>query len=179
MGINNWHNGLIHVNFQRVNDNKIRRVMELSEILTPELVQFPLEANSKKDAISQLVDILVKNGKLAESAEARAAVFRREELMTTGVGKGVALPHGKYAHIEDVLVSFGISKNGINFDAIDGQPVHIFVLLLTPGKYPSKHLKLLSKFSRMLNIAECRKELLAATSAQEIVNILIRYDQTP
>ncbi|MDO9547960.1 MAG: PTS sugar transporter subunit IIA, partial [Candidatus Marinimicrobia bacterium] len=64
--------------------------MELSEILTPELVQFPLEADSKKDAISQLVDILVQNGKLAESAEARAAVFRREELMTTGVGKGVA-----------------------------------------------------------------------------------------
>ena len=153
--------------------------MELSQILTPELVQFPLEANSKEDVISQLVDVLVKNGDLTESAEARAAVFKREELMTTGVGKGVALPHGKYSQIENVLISFGISENGINFNAIDGQPVHIFVLLLTPEKYPSKHLELLSKFSRMLNIVECRKELLAATSAMEIVKILVQYDQTP
>lgn len=152
--------------------------MELSEILTPELIQYPLEATSKEDVIAQLVNLLFKNGKLTESAEAEAAVFKREQLMTTGVGKGVALPHGKYPYIEDVLVSFGISKQGINFDAIDGQPVYIFVLLLTPEKYPSKHLKLLSKFSRMLNLAECREKLLAAESAAEIAEILVQFDKT-
>ncbi|HCL00712.1 MAG TPA: PTS fructose transporter subunit IIA [Candidatus Marinimicrobia bacterium] len=152
--------------------------MELTEILTTDLILYPVQATTKEDVISQLVNVLVKNGKLSEPEEAKSAIIKREEVMTTGVGKGVALPHGKYAHTEEVLISFGISKEGVNFDAIDGQPVHIFVLLLTPEKYPSKHLKLLSKFSRMLNIAECREELLTADSATEIAEILYRYDKT-
>lgn len=152
--------------------------MKLAEILTTDLILYPVKAATKEEAISRLVDVLVKNGKLTEPKEAKSAVFKREEIMTTGVGKGVALPHGKYAHTEEVLISFGISKDGVNFDAIDGQPVHIFVLLLTPEKYPGKHLKLLSKFSRMLNIAECREELLAADSSEEIAEILYRYDET-
>ncbi|MCD6441158.1 MAG: PTS sugar transporter subunit IIA [Candidatus Marinimicrobia bacterium] len=152
--------------------------MKLTEILTTDLILYPVKATTKEEVISQLIDVLVKNGKLTEPEEAKSAVFKREELMTTGVGKGVALPHGKYAHTEEVLISFGISKEGVNFDAIDGQPVYIFVMLLTPEKYPGKHLKLLSKFSRMLNIAECREELLGADSAAEIAEILYRYDET-
>ena len=151
--------------------------VELSTILTPDLILYPVKAATKEEAISQLVDVLVKNGKLTEAEEAKSAVYKREELMTTGVGKGVALPHGKYANIDEVLVSFGISKEGIDFDAIDGLPVNIFVLLLTPEQYPSKHLKLLSKFSRMLNIAGCRAELLAADSAEKIAEILYLYDE--
>lgn len=152
--------------------------MELSDILTPDLVQIPLEADTKSEVISRLIDILVRNGKLKEPAAAKAAVLKREELMTTGVGKGVALPHGKYTETEDVLIACGISKKGIDFDAIDGQPVHIFVLLLTPEKYPNKHLKLLSKFSRILNIAACREKLLSAGSAAEIIAVLDEFDKT-
>lgn len=152
--------------------------MELSDILTPDLVQIPLEADTKSEVISRLIDILVRNGKLKEPAAAKAAVLKREELMTTGVGKGVALPHGKYTETEDVLIACGISKKGIDFDAIDGQPVHIFVLLLTPEKYPNKHLKLLSKFSRILNIAACREKLLSAGNAAEIITVLDEFDKT-
>jgi fructose-specific phosphotransferase system IIA component len=152
--------------------------MRLTEILTTDLILYPVKATTKEEVISRLIDVLVKNGKLTEPEEAKSAVIKREEVMTTGVGKGVALPHGKYAHTEEVLISFGISKEGVNFDAIDSQPVYIFVLLLTPEKYPGKHLKLLSKFSRMLNIAECREELLAADTAAEIAEILYRYDET-
>lgn len=152
--------------------------MELSEILTPDLVQIPLEADNKSEVISRLIEILVHNGNLMEPTLAQEAVIRREELMTTGVGKGVALPHGKYADTDDVLIACGISKKGVDFDAIDGQPVHIFVLLLTPEKYPNKHLKLLSKFSRILDIAACREKLLAANSAAEIVTILDEFDKT-
>lgn len=152
--------------------------MELSDILTPDLVQIPLEADTKSEVISRLIDILVRNGKLKEPAAAKAAVLKREELMTTGVGKGVALPHGKYTETEDVLIACGISKKGIDFDAIDGQPVHIFVLLLTPEKYPNKHLKLLSKFSRILNIAACREKLLSAGNAAEIITVLDKFDKT-
>ena len=150
--------------------------MELSEILTPELIIYPLEANSKEEVISVLVDRLYKAGKISNSDAAKKAVIEREKLMSTGVGKGVALPHGKYVDIDDVLISVGVSINGIDFDAVDGQPVHIFVLLLTPERFPSKHLKLLSKFSRMLNKANCREEILEALSAEEIAEIIYKYD---
>ncbi len=150
--------------------------MELSEILTPELIIFPLEANSKEEVISVLVDRLYKLKKIANSDAAREVVLERERLMSTGVGKGVALPHGKYGDIDDVVISVGISIKGIDFDAVDGQPVHIFVLLLTPERFTNKHLKLLSKFSRMLNKAKCREEILEATSAEEIAGII--YQKT-
>jgi len=150
--------------------------MELSEILTPELIIYPLEANSKEEVISVLVDRLCKMKKIANSDAAIKAVIERENMMTTGVGKGVALPHGKYGDIDDVVISVGISINGIDFDAVDGQPVHIFVLLLTPERFPNRHLKLLSKFSRMLNKAKCREGILEAASAEEIAEIIYKYD---
>ena len=152
--------------------------MNISDVLNPELILFPLEAASKDEAISQLIDILKQNGHLSDIEAAKTAVFNREKMMTTGVGQGIALPHGKFAEIDDVLISFGISKKGVNFDAIDGIPAHIFVLLLTPEKYPSKHLALLSKFSKMLNNTVCREELMAAESAESIIGILDKYDST-
>lgn len=150
--------------------------MELSLVLTPNLIIYPFEANSKEEVISLLVDRLLDEGKISDPDSAKKAVIEREKLMSTGVGRGVALPHGKYAENEEVLVSAGISPEGIDFDAVDGQPVHIFVLLLTPDRFPSKHLTLLSKFSRILNITQCRKELLEAYSPEEIARILYNYD---
>ncbi|RKY54930.1 MAG: hypothetical protein DRP89_04245 [Candidatus Neomarinimicrobiota bacterium] len=150
--------------------------MELSEILTPDLIIYPLEANSKEEVILVLVDRLYKTKKIANPDTAVKAVLEREKMMTTGVGKGVALPHGKYGDIDDVVISVGISIKGIDFDAVDGQPVHIFVLLLTPERFPNKHLKLLSKFSRMLNKAKCREEILDAVSAEEIAETIYKYD---
>jgi mannitol/fructose-specific phosphotransferase system IIA component (Ntr-type) len=152
--------------------------MNLPDVLTPQLVLYPLEAASKDEAISQLINVLVKNGQLHNIEEAKAAVFARERLMTTGVGQGVALPHGKFAYTDEVLIAFGISKMGVDFEAIDGQPAYIFVLLLTPEKFPSKHLALLSKFSKMLNSEDCRKELMAASSAERITDILYQYEDT-
>lgn len=151
-------------------------MIELSKILTPELIIYPLQAQTKSEVIAQLIGILARNGKLSDPEVAIAAVIRREELMTTGVGKGIALPHGKYPYTDEVLISFGISKTGIDFNAIDGLPVHIFVLLLTPEQFPTKHLKLLGKFSRILNDASCREALLAADVPQQIAEILYKYD---
>jgi mannitol/fructose-specific phosphotransferase system IIA component (Ntr-type) len=151
-------------------------MIELSKILTPELIIYPLQAQTKSEVIARLVDILARNGKLSDPEAAQSAVLKREELMTTGVGKGVALPHGKYHDTDEVLVSFGISQTGIDFNAIDGLPVQIFVLLLTPEQFPTKHLKLLGKFSRILNDAGCREELLAADSVQQIAEILYQHD---
>ena len=151
--------------------------MQLSEILDADLILFPLKAESKEEVISTLIDVLYKKGKISDPQLALKAVLDREKLMSTGVGRGVALPHGKCANIEDVYVAVGVSPVGIDFEAVDEQPVHVFVLLVTPENFPSKHLKLLSKFSRMLNSAKCREEVLSATSAQEILEVLFKYDE--
>jgi len=149
----------------------------LSEILDADLILFPLKAESKEEVISTLIDVLYKKGKISDPQLALKAVLDREKLMSTGVGRGVALPHGKCANIEDVYVAVGVSPVGIDFEAVDEQPVHVFVLLVTPENFPSKHLKLLSKFSRMLNSAKCREEVLDATSPQEILEVLFKYDE--
>lgn len=149
----------------------------MSEILDADLILFPLKAESKEEVISTLIDVLYKKGKISDPQLALKAVLDREKLMSTGVGRGVALPHGKCANIEDVYVAVGVSPVGIDFEAVDEQPVHVFVLLVTPENFPSKHLKLLSKFSRMLNSAKCREEVLDATSPQEILEVLFKYDE--
>jgi len=150
--------------------------MELTKILTPRLIVFPLSAEMKEEVIGILVERLYEAGLIAHPEAARQAVIEREKLMTTGIGKGIALPHGKYHETNEVLIAAGVSVEGIDFESIDAQPVHIFVLLLTPERFPSKHLKLLSKLSRMLNNPACREEILAATSAEEIARVFYKYD---
>jgi len=151
--------------------------MELSQILTPNLILYPLEASTKEEVISKLVDLLYKEGKVTDPDSAKKAVIEREKLMSTGVGRGVAIPHGKYSYIDDVVVAVGISRKGIDFNAVDGQPVYIFILLLTPEKQPTKHLKLLSKFSRILSTVQAREEILEANSPEEIAKIFYKYDE--
>ncbi|HDN60009.1 MAG TPA: PTS sugar transporter subunit IIA [Candidatus Marinimicrobia bacterium] len=151
--------------------------MELSKVLTPELVVYPLEASSKEEVISKLIYALQSAGKLTHPEIAKKAVMEREKLMSTGVGRGVAIPHGKYPYTDEVLVCVGVSRKGVDFDAVDGQPVYIFVLLLTPEKQPSKHLKLLSKFSRILNTVQAREEILEAQSPEEIARVFHKYDK--
>lgn len=151
--------------------------MELSKILSPRLIEYPLNVGTKEDVISVLIDRLYKEGKISKPEVAQKAVLDREKLMSTGVGRGVALPHGKYLDIDDVLISIGVSEKGIDFDAIDGQPVYIFILLLTPEQSPSKHLKLLSRLSRLLTNAECRREIIEARSADGIANVFFKYDR--
>ena len=151
--------------------------MELSKILHTGLIEYPLIASTKEDVISVLIERLYKSSDLNDSEEAKRAVLDREKLMSTGIGRGVALPHAKASNIEDVLVSIGVSKEGIEFDSIDGRPAYIFVLLLTPEQYPSKHIKLLSRFSKILNNAECRNELLQSDSSEKIARVFYKYDE--
>jgi len=150
--------------------------MELSKILPPRLIVYPLSAETKEKVIDILIGRLYTENLISNPQSARQAVIEREKLMTTGIGKGVALPHGKYHETMEVLIAAGVSPEGIDFDSIDAQPVQIFVLLLTPERFPSKHLKLLSKLSRMLNNAACREEILSANSSEEIAHVFYKYD---
>jgi PTS system nitrogen regulatory IIA component len=105
-------------------------------------------------------------------------LLEREKLGSTGIGDGVAIPHGKLVNLEELIVSFGRSKEGVEFDAMDGKPAHIFFLLMAPEDTTGKHLKALAKISKMLKDSTFRKKLLEAKSKDELYMIIADKDDS-
>jgi PTS system nitrogen regulatory IIA component len=107
------------------------------------------------------------------NAEAMLNVLlEREKLGSTGIGDGIAIPHGKMSGLNDLMISFGRSKDGIDFNAMDGKPVHLFFLLMAPENSAGQHLKILAKLSRMLKDTNFRKKLMSAKSKDELYKII-------
>ena len=105
-------------------------------------------------------------------------LLEREKLGSTGIGDGIAIPHGKLKGLDRLVISFGRSRQGIDFDAIDGKPVHIFFLLMAPESSTGQHLKALAKISRMLKDPDFRSDLMAAKSAEEIYRKIAEKDES-
>lgn len=127
------------------------------------------KADSKKQLINDLVDTL--EGKLTpeEHEDVRKAVFEREKIMSTGVGKGIAIPHAKTDIVESNLAAFAILEEPLNFDSIDGEPVKLVFLLVGPKLNNSQHIKLLSRISRLMNSASFRDQILACRTSEEVL----------
>jgi fructose-specific phosphotransferase system IIA component len=143
--------------------------MNIFSLLTPETVLPNLEANDKAEVLDKLVTSL--RGKVSnnELEKIREAVFERERIMSTGVGKGLAIPHGKAAGIEQTYAAFAILKDPVNYQAIDDEPVSMVFLLVGPQASNSLHIKMLSRISRLMNNRDFRDRLLECTSAEEII----------
>lgn len=137
--------------------------MRFVDILTARRIAVPIEATDKSSALRALAELLVDDVEGGDAAEIARVFEEREKLSTTGVGSGVAIPHGRMANVPKVLAAVGISRSGIEFDSIDGQPVHILVALLAPRNLD--HLKALARISRMLRSQHARSEIIGATSA--------------
>ncbi|HQC23908.1 MAG TPA: PTS sugar transporter subunit IIA, partial [Syntrophales bacterium] len=105
-------------------------------------------------------------------------LLEREKLGSTGIGDGIAIPHGKLKGLERLVISFGRSRQGVDFDAIDGKPVHIFFLLMAPESSTGQHLKALAKISRMLKDPGFRSDLMAAENAEEIYRKIAEKDES-
>jgi mannitol/fructose-specific phosphotransferase system IIA component (Ntr-type) len=150
-----------------------KRNMNLSEILGPEQIVPRLAAADRWAVIDELIDVLVRTHKIrAEDSETvRKAVKDRETSKSTGIGYGVALPHASVACIPDVVAVFGRPSRGVDFQALDNQPVTMCLLLLTPQGQFQKHLQLLSTFARFLSNKENRQKLETAQTAEEILAI--------
>ena len=103
-------------------------------------------------------------------------LLEREKLGSTGIGDGIAIPHGKLAGLDEMVVAFGRSREGIDFEAMDGKPVHLFFLLMAPENSAGQHLKALAKISRMLKDAGFRKNLLEAKTHDDLVRIIAEKD---
>ena len=143
----------------------------LKRILDPNKVVLNLAAQRNFDAIRELTAVLLQDEIVPDPKHLLAALIQREQQASTGIGKGVAVPHAHEEGIQRQLLAIGISQAGIDFGAPDGQLVHIIALLVTPLKHQKQHMALLAALSQRLQQEEVRQRLLQAAAAAEIVDI--------
>ena len=146
--------------------------MQILDFLTVDAIKMSLESKNKKDVIKELVEGLVKSGKVKDKKKMIQILMEREELGSTGIGQGIAIPHGKSDTVSDLAAAFGLSSEGIGFDSLDGEPVNIFFLLVAPEGAAGAHLKALARISSLLKDKYFRKSLLSAKAPEDVVKII-------
>lgn len=152
----------------------------LTDLLTPDRIKIPLESAEKLALIGELCAIVARVSDVTEreEAEIRQAVLDRERVLSTGIGGGVAIPHGKSGAVEDLVLVAGRTSEPIDFDALDALPVRIVLLLVGPESAAGLHVKVLSRISRLLRRRELRERLVAAETGEEFLDILRDAEST-
>jgi PTS system nitrogen regulatory IIA component len=146
--------------------------MNLKTVITPDTIDLHLRGSTKEEIINELLDILVRTGKIQDREAAFSAVMEREEKMSTGMKHGIAIPHGKSAVIQDLVACIGVSEKPVDFDSLDQEPCRIFIMTLSPVEKTGPHLQFLAEVSLLFKSAEKRAEILEAKSPDEILKIL-------
>jgi fructose-specific phosphotransferase system IIA component len=146
--------------------------MNLLDILTPESIKAPLAGTDKKSVIDELVDVLASVNRVGDAAALKEAVWTREQTRTTGIGHGLAIPHGKSAGMSSLAMSIGKPAQPMDFQAIDGQPVRLIVLLASPPDRTSDHIQALARISRLMTMDDFRNRIYAAQTSGEIYDLL-------
>jgi fructose-specific phosphotransferase system IIA component len=149
--------------------------MNLSEILQPSCVENPLQGKDKKSAITELVDLLDENGLLLDRDMTLEAVFLREQTRSTGIGSGVAIPHGKCKAVKELIMAVGISKEGIEFASIDSKPVKLIFLLVSPIDQTGPHIHALGRISRLMLDENFKPKLEQAQTPQQAYQLLVSH----
>jgi fructose-specific phosphotransferase system IIA component len=151
--------------------------MKISELLKKDFIISDLKGEDKEKTINELVDLFKDDSRVLDIEKVRSSVLEREKIMSTGVGKGFAIPHGKTSAVADILAAFGKTKQPIDYQALDNKPVYLVFLLVGKDSLVSTHIKLLSRISRMMNKDEFRTQLIEANSADEIVEIFRKEEE--
>jgi fructose-specific phosphotransferase system IIA component len=146
--------------------------MILTQILHPNCVKVPVESTDKEEVITELVDLLAANGLFSDRDLALEAVLTRERTQSTGTGSGIAIPHGKCDAVKELVMAIGIAHDPIEFGSIDGKPVTIIILLVSPANQTGPHIQALARISRLMLNEEFKTKLENATSAEEVYNLL-------
>ena len=150
--------------------------MNLSDILQLNTIKVPLAATTKKAAIDELVDLLSDAKKTTRPEVLKDAVWARETTRTTGIGHGLAIPHGKCDGIPNLAMAIGRPASPIDFQSIDNRPVQLVVLLASPLERTSDHIQALAKISRLMTMEDFRNRVYSATSAKEILDLLMAQE---
>ena len=145
--------------------------MKVNEILDQGSIISQMQASNKEDAINELINLFENDERVLNLEEIRNSIHSREKIMSNGVGKGFAIPHGKTNATSEVLGAFGIARTPIDYQSLDGEPVQLIFLLVGKENEVSTHIKLLSRISRMMNEDSFREKLLATETTEEILKI--------
>ena len=145
--------------------------MKISDILTENLVVIGLEGDSKDEIINSMIDVVSASTKVLDKDKVREAILEREKIMSTGVGNGFAIPHGKTDAVSDIVAAFAVTANPIDYHSLDEKPVRLVFLLVGKDNMVGPHIKLLSRISRLMNKEEFRKRLLELKSSKEVLDL--------
>jgi PTS system nitrogen regulatory IIA component len=151
--------------------------MKISELLDPAAIVAELHGTGKKDVLGELTDALLKAESRLSRDEVLKVLMERERLGSTGIGDGVAIPHGKLKDLDHLLISFGLSRHGVDFDSMDGKPAHLFFLLVAPEESVGVHLKTLARISKLLKSNAVRERLQSAVDSEEIHRIIAEEEE--
>lgn len=151
--------------------------MKLRDIIKEDLVLVPLEEQNQESVVRELIRFLSANGYIKDPNHIFDIIMERERILSTGIGNGIAIPHGKTDGIEDPIVALGISQKGIDYKSLDKKEVYLVFLLLTSENDKGMHIRLLSRISRLLNQKECRLALMDARTAADAVKIIQAAEQ--
>ena len=146
--------------------------MILTQILNPACIEVPLKGKNKESVITELVNLLDANHLLADKRMVLDAILTREQTRSTGIGAGIAIPHGKCKGVKDLVMAIGIANDPIDFQSIDGKPIKIVVLLASPQDRTGPHIQALARISRLMLDEKFKTRLEQAKSAQEVYNLV-------
>jgi fructose PTS system EIIBC or EIIC component len=161
------------LNFRTLHTN-----VQLTELLSPERIKIPLVSSSKDAILAELVEVVGRNASVRDLDEVLRAVREREEVLSTGIGSGVAIPHGKSSAVSDLALVAGVKPEGIDFEALDGRAVSLFFLLIGPESAAGQHVKALSRISRLLRRDSFRIRLMEATTPEQFYQIIAEAEST-
>ena len=150
--------------------------MFLGDIFPPELIKIGLESEDKDEVFEEMTDLLCRVKKLECRSEILEALWHREDKMSTGIMEGIAIPHGKLAALDAIHGVIGISKKGIDYEALDGHPVRLLFMLLIPHEDSEDHLRILKRLSELLENHQFYTELLAQDNPQNANRIIKKFE---
>ena len=145
--------------------------LKLTDYLKPEYIEIGLKADSKEDLLDGVLALAEKNPHVLDGRKMRAAVLEREKIMSTGVGKNFAIPHGKTDAVDDIVLAFATTAEPVDYGSMDNEPVRLVLLLVSKESLVSQRLKLLSRASKVMNSEEARAALLNAKTPDEVIAI--------
>jgi PTS system nitrogen regulatory IIA component len=151
--------------------------MRIAEYMTENDLLPDLQAESREGVLREMVQHLLDTGKIKDADELVQILLDREILGSTGIGHGVAIPHGRLAGLKEILLVFGRSDKGVSFEAHDGKPVNLFFLLIAPEDSAGLHLKALARISRILKNPECRTALLNSRDRESLFRVIREEDE--
>ncbi|MEW5814943.1 MAG: PTS sugar transporter subunit IIA [Spirochaetota bacterium] len=145
--------------------------MALADLISSEVVKVPLQSKNKTDVIKELIEVLKDSGRIKEIEAAYNAVIARENLSSTGLEEGIAVPHAKTTAVQTLAMALGIAPGGVDFNALDGKPSYIFFLMLAPPDQPGPHIEALSEIARITKSKAFCNLLINAKSSAEVVEL--------